>query len=255
MNEGINTLYFGGNIQYKPYGYYFHSKHSKTKDKHVILNFDDCDVKKTYGEIIHNKKFSQSLASYEIVYDFENVFERDFYKNQKQYQNRIKNPSKLASKLGLVVDIMSVDDYDEIKKLHDDWCDHKLADPRTHRITFSKKRYINCVTNSPKVKGAEVLVVKKDGMVYGVRVIVKTNECIFDAANFCAYWEISQLSESINFITLQYIKEKNNVRYFNTGLAAGTLKKYKQHFPNIEYKVYRKVSKPEIQTESLFNLL
>ena len=75
--------------------------------------------------------------------------------------------------------------------------------------------------------------------------MTKANNVIFDAANFVAFWTKSNLSEGCNIASLLKIKDDNpECTYFNTGLASGSLKKYKQHLPNQELKVYRSINTP-----------
>lgn len=249
LSKHVNSIYFSREIHDTDYGYYLFSKFSKTKDKHFLLK-EHSDISSMEGEIVTNEKLKGFSKSIEILYDFEEIFNRDLYPNKKKYQNRIKSPLTLASKLGILVNVATIADLQDITDLHTQWVKMKLSDPRVHQITFSKKRYINCVelcienpdyvcltfTNTDKTE------------LYGCRVLAKHNDILFDLAFFNKFWEVSQLSESLNVISMQYLQSKK-FRYLNTGLASGTLKDYKKQYPHHEVYVFRTNQKLELTSD------
>lgn len=246
MNKGINSLYFGGIQTDTAWGYAFFSKHSKIKQKNVV--YDDSVFPMATGERIQIDKFKGSSAAIEVVYKLDEVFKRENYKNQKAYQNRIKTPLSIIKKLSITCSRATVEELREIETLHDEWVEKKLADPRTHKITFSKRRYINCVINGFNRTDSFVYVLKNaESKIVGCRVVCKAEDVLFDAANFIAFWSYNQLSEACNVVSLQQIMQDHpECSWFNTGMATGTLKKYKQHFPNVELRVYRSNVKQEV---------
>lgn len=245
LSKHVNSVYFSKNISDTSYGYYLFSKFSKTKDKHFLLK-EHCDIGNLDGEIVSNIKHTGFSKSIEILYDFDELFNRELYANRKKYQNRIKSPLTLAEKMGILVSVASPSDLQEIRDLHTQWVEKKLSDPRVHQITFSKKRYINCVEMCIEDPNYECLLFKNsDGSeLYGCRVLAKHKDILFDLAFFNKFWQVSQLSESLNVISMHYLQGKG-FKYLNTGLASGTLKDYKKQYPHHEVYVYRKNQKQE----------
>lgn len=240
MNKLVNSVYFSPNIIDKEYGYYLFSKFSKTKEKYIVNSLSD---KEFIGEVIKSYKFNGSSKSIEILYDLEEVFNKKKYENKKKYQNRIKSPLTLISKLNLTIEEATLNDFNEIKILHDEWVDKKLSDPRVHKISFSKTRYLNCVRVSlERPQSYRCYVFKHNNRINGCRVIAIENDVAFDLAFFSRFWETSQLTEAQNILSLQYMLS-NNIKYLNTGLASGSLKNYKKQYPHYEVYVYRKINK------------
>jgi hypothetical protein len=245
LSKYVNSVYFSKEINDTDYGYYLFSKFSKTKDKHFLLS-ENYDISSLEGEIVSKVKRSGFSKSIEILYDFEEIFNRDLYSNKKKYQNRIKSPLTLASKMGILVSVATSDDLQNINDLHTQWVKQKLSDPRVHQITFSKKRYINCVELCIDDPNYECLIFTNadKSELYGCRVLAKHNDILFDLAFFNKFWEVSQLSEALNVISMQYLQSKK-YRYLNTGLASGTLKDYKKQYPHYEVQVFRTNQKLE----------
>lgn len=240
MNREINGLYFSENIKEFDHGYYFFSKYSSIKDKWVIFNKDDYP-KSLKGDLTFHEKVEGSQKRVEILYDLNETFNRENYESKKKFQNRIKSPETLARKQNLIIREATDADYLKIEKLHNEWVKTKLENPKSHKNSFSVKRYIRCVqkglNNSTKYM---VLVAESEGEIVGARVFTIADDVLFDAAFFVKFWSVSQLSEAINVSILKFVKEKG-FKFLNLGLATGTSKIYKKHLPHTEVYVYRKV--------------
>ena len=237
MNKGINSLYFSDKIYDTAYGYTFYAKHSKVKNNIVV--YRDRIAPDSDGEIIKSSKESGFSKASEIIYYIPDIFDRSLYENRKKYQNRVLSPEVLIKKLNINIRVATEDDLPSITTLHNDWCRKKLENPTTHRISFSSTRYLRCVTSALNKEGFVVIVAEQEGKIVGCRVVTVDNKFLFDAAFFVEFWNQSQLSEAVNIASMRFF-QTSGYEYINTGLASGTLKAYKQHFPHTEVFVYRK---------------
>jgi hypothetical protein len=239
IDIGINSLYFSEQIHPQSYGYSFFSKRSKVKNKHVIYEGNDIPSDAD-GELILSSKTNTFTKASEILYILPEIFNQTSYKNPKKFKNVILDSEKLAKKLNLTIRLATIEDFSSIDTLHTTWVGKKMSDPRVHKHSFSTNRYIKCVRIALEKPSFLVYVAERDNEIIGVRVISVNNMgVLFGAAFFVKFWERSQLSEAINIKILRELHDKG-YQYFNTGLASGSLKKYKQQIPHVEVFVYRK---------------
>lgn len=188
-------------------------------------------------------KFPGASKRCEIVYDLTKVFDRASYENSKKYNKRIVQPINYFERENIKIKILDKSERDIALQLYDMWCDQKLSDEKLFRIMFPVARYRNCLDYAiqgklPELKAIGAFMGDK---LLGFRVVSTSGEYCYDLAyitdreqTLCA-----NFSERFNVAILKWLQDTYNIRYFNCGLAEGSLKKFKQHLPNIELIYYR----------------
>lgn len=191
----------------------------------------------------------------EIAYDFDQVFDPLSYKNRKKRYNKLIYPFNYLTKNGYHIEIAQSSDFKQIETLHTKWVQYKLNDPRTFKIMFPQKRYIQVCEKAQLSSGVVnkektlfdlkqesklnpiyvMLVIKKEDNIHGVRVVSIERNCAFDLAFFGGVDSPSQLMNYFNIASLKYLYQNNHIRYFNTGMHLNkNLRTFKTQYPYIE---------------------
>lgn len=182
----------------------------------------------------------------EIVYDIKHVLHPASYKNKKSRYNKLTYPFNYLKKF-------SVSNIEEIERLHSDWCQKKLDDPKTFKIMFSTKRYFSCCQKALQYPDLyDSLIYKIDGKIVACRILaLGDDDTVYDLANFGNFWDYSQLMNYLNMYTIKYL-DSIGKSFFNLGASLNsTLKNFKEQYPNFKIKSF-KYSKLEPQTSNLF---
>ena len=174
----------------------------------------------------------------EIVYDLNEVFNRDSYPNKKKRYNKLTYPFVWLQKNSVKIKRPSLS---EVKSLHESWVKFKLNQPSTYRIMFPTARYLNCfeVAVRNNFLGYCVYGFYLDEKLMSVRVLGTHEKSAYDLANFTNTWETpSQVS---NYFDIWALRDLYNSGYrtFNCGaLLNKGLKTFKCHYPYSELKIY-----------------
>lgn len=188
-------------------------------------------------------KFNGATKRCEIVYDLEEVFNRDSYENAKKYNKRIVQPINYFERENIEIRLLEDSEKETALQLYDMWCNQKLSDEKLFKIMFPVARYRNCLDYAIQNKLPELKAIGcfMQSKLLGFRVVSTSGEYCYDLAyitdreqTLCA-----NFSERFNVAILKWLKDNYGIRYFNCGLAEGSLKKFKQHLPNKELIYYR----------------
>lgn len=176
----------------------------------------------------------------EIVYDLDEVFNRDSYPNKKKRYNKLTYPFIWLKKNNIKVKMPLPF---EVRVLHDTWVKFKLSQPSTYRIMFPTARYLNCYREADKNGFIDYCMYGfyLTNRLISVRVLglgVNKNTA-YDLANFTNTWDTpSQIS---NYLDVCVLRDLYNHGYktFNCGAQLNKgLKTFKCHYPYSELKVY-----------------
>lgn len=188
-------------------------------------------------------KFTGASKRCEIVYDLDKVFDRASYENAKKYNKRIVQPINYFERENIEIRELNKSDKDIALQLYDLWCNQKLSDEKLFKIMFPVARYRNCLDYAIQGKLPELKAIGcfMQDKLLGFRIVSISGEYCYDLAyitdreqTLCA-----NFSERFNVSILKWLRDNYSVRYFNCGLAEGSLKKFKQHLPNYEVIYYR----------------
>lgn len=188
-------------------------------------------------------KYQGASKRCEIVYDMDQLFDRTNYDNGKKYHKRIVRPLNFVERNDITIRLLTKDDLEIAYTLYDKWVEHKLADDKLFKIMFPKARYKNCLDYAVQKQLPELYAFGcfRNGELLAFRVVSISNGYSYGLAyivdrdqDFCA-----NLSEILSIAILNKLKNDYGVKIFNCGLAEGSLKKFKQHLPSIEYIFYR----------------
>jgi len=185
----------------------------------------------------------------ETVYDLMKVFDKQSYYEKykglkrsnikKKIYNKIDYPFNYLARpeLQFRVEDLTEDLLPEVEDLHKDWCEHKLADPKTFQMMFSSNRYYRCLQesfNSPLLRNSvwyrrafylgEKLVAVRQCLVKG--------ETSYDIGYFSRFWECpSNLMNYINTYCLLDLQQMG-VKFHSCGNEMDkNLKRFKEHYP------------------------
>lgn len=230
-------------------------KEFEVTDKYFKIN-NECffitpDV--TEEEIISQVKSGNSVNAMvkypgaskrcEIVYDLKEVFDRASYENAKKYNKRIVQPINYFEREHIEIRLLDKSEKDNALRLYDLWCNQKLSDEKLFKIMFPVARYRNCLDYAIQGKLTELKAIGcfMQDTLLGFRVVAIRDQFCYDLAyitdreqTLCA-----NFSERFNVAILKWLQDNYNIRFFNCGLAEGSLKKFKQHLPNSELIYYR----------------
>lgn len=237
LSKLVNEVYFGV-PQDTEYGYKLFSRYSKHKFKHVVQDESDIDKYSLSGEILCAKPFSEgNITLKETFYNLKDLFNPDLYSCRKSFKKRVLYPLKTK----LDVEILTEKDIPECIRLHDKWVEEKLKQPHTFKMMFSSTRYKKAL-NFIKDSNFLFLKISENGAIKGFRVFGKEEGCLMDITNISAFWEKSQLSESVIITTYDWLL-KHGYEHINLGLADGIskLKFFKHSYPYTEVHTYRKI--------------
>lgn len=193
----------------------------------------------------------------ETVYDLDKVFDpqtyREKYKNEKlsvqrkKIYNRIEYPFKYLLRPELQFREVDITEemLPEIEKLHKDWCEYKLNDPKTFKMMFSSNRYYRCLVQSFTSEFLNKSVWYRKAFYLGdtliaVRQCLVKGDTSYDIGYFSRFWDAP--SNIINYINTYCMKQLQNqgVKWHNCGCELNRdLKKFKEHFPCTERIGYK----------------
>lgn len=194
----------------------------------------------------------------EFVYDLEKVFDEQTYYQKykdrsvkeikKKIYNKIIYPFNFLGKLDFRAEDITEKHLPEILALHNEWCEKKLADPRTFKMMFSTNRYNRCIE---RMFNSEFLTRDQfyakafylNNKLIGVRqcLLKPADERAYDISNFSAFWEIpSQMGLYLNIYALSDMKSNYGIKTFNCGMESSkSLAISKHHFPGQELITYK----------------
>jgi len=187
----------------------------------------------------HIEQLEKHSRFKELAYKLEDVFNPLSYPNKKKRHARIKYPFNWIKNLGIIVKTDL--DLGEVSDFHQQWVDHKLADPKVFRMMFPTARYLNCFKKT-LVKNVEDPV---DYRTYGfydrnrrlilVRVVSVQGDHAYDLANFGNTWDgPSQLTNYADVWVLKDLFDQG-IKIFNCGAMLNKrLAMFKSHFPSFE---------------------
>ena len=171
----------------------------------------------------------------EVTYTVSQIIDPASYPDKKKRYNRLTYPVKWMRDNQVQV-LTEPTDVKEVEALHDQWVEHKLADPATFQIMFPRKRYIRCVERllqHPADFDYRGFFFYLGGKLCSVRIISVENEWGYDLANFSRFWDTpSQFSNYCDAYVLIEELKKLGVQKFNCGAALNkNLKLFKSHYP------------------------
>ena len=196
-------------------------------------------------------KFKETTYNLAKVFDPVTYFEK--YKNEKhsvikkKIYNRIEYPTRFLARPELqfrVVDI-TPDMLSEIEKLHKDWCEHKLADPKTFQMMFSSNRYYRCLVHSFTSEYLNKSNWYRKAFYLGDKLIA-IRQCLvkgdtsYDIGFFSRFWDAP--SNIVNYINTYCMRDlmQMGVKTHNCGNEMDkNLKRFKEHFPSEERFGYK----------------
>ena len=237
----------------RPWGFTLYGGFGRSKEKHFVTNSSPL-LFPTSGTIYSPWPFQGASKRHEGMYHLPTVMDRSQYPSAKKRYARLNYPLRFLDLHGIEVQVATQNDLQLMEDLHRRWTDRKLADPKTHKLSFTSARYWRCVEVGLMDPGCyTVLVGRKlaDGSLAAVRVVYREGDTAYDLA-FFGWWEPSHISEYLNFAMMCYLYGQG-VEYFNTGDPLNArLAHYKQHYPSTELTYYTKTIKTEgITTPSL----
>lgn len=186
----------------------------------------------------------------ETVYDLEKVFDpntyREKYKSEsglvirKKIYNRIEYPFKYLLRPELEFRVVEITPIllSSIEQLHKDWCEYKLADPKTFKMMFSSNRYYRCLVQSFTSEFLNKSNWYRKAFYLGDK-LVAVRQCLiqddtsYDIGFFSRFWDAP--SNIVNYINTYCMKDLQNlgVKYHNCGAEMDkNLGVFKNHFPN-----------------------
>lgn len=177
----------------------------------------------------------------EIGYDLEKVLNPNSYPNKKKRYQRLIYPFKQLERYKVKTrSFMSSEvDSNVVKLLHDEWVEHKLADPNTFKIMFPTNRYIRCYDYAIQHVGYFVYCFCMAKQLIAVRVVGIQKDIAYDLANFGKYWELpSNMMEWLDIYVLRDLYQRG-MKKFNCGAQLNkNLSLFKTHYPSYEVKSY-----------------
>lgn len=188
----------------------------------------------------------------EVVYPLKTVFDRNSYPNKKKRYARLVYPIKWMDSHACQV-TREPKDKDEVKDLHSQWVEHKMADPKTFRIMFPQARYIRCyerfAAQPPSIRYNGWFFYLQ-GRLVSVRIVSIYGDWAYDLANFTNIWDTpSQISNYFEYWVLKSLWEEHAVTQFNCGAVLNKhLQQFKLHYPHrLEQSyAYSKITPPQL---------
>ena len=170
----------------------------------------------------------------EAVYDLNKVFDPTSYKNAKKRHQRLVYPTRWMA-ANAEVRPLTLDDWEAIHALHDEWAAFKLERPNVFRMMFSTSRYNRCCLLALNdLEQYRTIGFFYKGELVSVRVfgVDHPNRIAYDLANFCCWWRIpSQFTEYANIIAMEILYEEA-IGCLNAGAQLNKdLERFKHHYP------------------------
>ena len=187
-------------------------------------------------------KYPGAVKRVEIQYDLNEVFNRSNY-NAKKWNKHITQGLNFFAEHNITIKPITHHELSTALALYNEWCDCKLNDGKTFKIMFPQGRYRRCLEYSVETGLDSLLALGAflDGELIGFRVVGLCGSYCYDLAYVTTRNKkiCTDFSERFNINMLKYLKDNYGIQYFNCGLAEGSLKSFKQHFPNTEVIFYR----------------
>lgn len=183
----------------------------------------------------------------EMAYSLPDVFNPASYPNARKRSRRLSQPFTRLNTKGITVRPLIAADLPAIRKLHDEWCAWKLANPATIRMMFPKQRYYNCMA---------IAIARPDqylaygaftwtGELLAARSLYLEGKQAFDLANFSAAWmTYADFAEDFYLVTMDHMV-RDGADYLNCGATLDKrLHAFKAHWPHftVESYAYGKIS-------------
>lgn len=202
-------------------------------------------------DILVKSKFKETVYNLRKVFD-PNTY-REKYKNEsgsvirKKIYNRIEYPFKYLARPELAFRVVDITPgmLLEIEGMHEDWCEHKLADPKTFKMMFSSNRYYRCLEQSFTSPFLSKSQWYRKAFFLGDKLIA-VRQCLihgntsYDIGFFSRFWDAP--SNIVNYINTFCMKELMDlgVEFHNCGNELDkNLKRFKEHFPSEERVGYK----------------
>lgn len=185
----------------------------------------------------------------ELCYDFNEVFNPENYPSAKKRHQRIKYPFTWVEREGYRLEVLRGKEP-SIAALHDEWVQRKIDDPKTFKMMFPGKRYLNCVERAAcDANSYRIFGVYADMLLVAVRVIGMGGGNAYDMAFFGRFWDLP--SQAMNYFNIWILKElyEEGVQHFNCGCFLNkSLHQFKAHYPHHELTsfAYSKLSNNEV---------
>jgi hypothetical protein len=206
-----------------------------------------------YKKVLVESKFKECVYSLDEVFDEQTYYkkyeERTVKKIKKKIYNKIKYPFLFLERRGdFKVEEITSENFSTIEKIHKDWVDFKLNDPKVFKMMFSSNRYNRCIEESISSKSetlSKSLFYKKifywNGNPIAARLCLLKGDSSYDIAFFSKFWEVpSNLVLYINMWCLRDLKENYGIRVHNCGAQLDKyLEMSKHHIPNETKVVYK----------------
>lgn len=174
----------------------------------------------------------------EVGYNLRDVFDPSKYPNAKKRYQKIVYPFKHIEKNNIRRDIATPD---EVKTLHDEWAEKKMADPNTFRMMFPNKRYWNCFLEARKYPHLHKTYTFYIGeKLIAVRILGVQDKRVFDLANFGRFWDSP--SQTMNVLDTIVLKDLLDYGFeeFNCGAGLNkNLTMFKEHYPSFDIISYQ----------------
>ena len=209
----------------------------------------------TIYSIFKIDELEQKVECIEITYDLEKIFNPASYPNAKKRHQRIVYPFKQLEKWNVICSSITSDNIKEARDLHTIWVKDKLNNPKTYKIMFPNRRYINCCEKSISANSPykSYLVYYEHKPVFA-RVLFVQEEKAFDMAFF---GDIVKLpSQFANYIDTYILKDlfDSGIKTVNCGFEFNkSLSNFKKHFPSETVKYWRYSKLKNSTSEKLNN--
>jgi len=202
-----------------------------------------CDSELISDQLVKSK-FRETVYDLDKVFDPETYREKYFKEKQstirKKIYNRIEYPFRYLARPELQFREVDITEemLPEIDKLHKDWCEYKLNDPKTFKMMFSSNRYYRCLVQSFSSEFLNKSVWYRKAFYLGDKLIA-VRQCLvkgdtsYDIGYFSRFWDAP--SNIINYINTYCMKQLQNqgVRYHSCGNELDkNLALFKNHLPN-----------------------
>jgi hypothetical protein len=172
----------------------------------------------------------------EVAYDLSTVLNPETYLNHKKRHKALYYPQRWFKANGFKLVTIECCAREEIKQLHDQWVEHKLAQPTTYKLMFPRARYWNCCLKSFKNKRYfNFGCLNSAGELVAVRILYQEGDAVFDLAQFAATWKLpSNFSEAFAMMTMLEMRDLG-MKYLNCGASLNkSLSAFKHHWQSFE---------------------
>lgn len=173
--------------------------------------------------------------------------------SSKERYNECTHPVKAVAKQGYAFRELQEGDLEQVRELWKIWCERKLADPKTHRISFTAARYMRCVTDAlaGHYKTKSYVLVNVEGRVAACRILQVTDSHAYDLAFFSDI-EVKECSRAMQWLALQDMFN-SGITEVNFGESTGQgLSHFKTRFKTEILKVYQYDKPAPKEKEALF---